>query len=110
MLQRCKVRSFTKGYWNVWEPETAALNPTWRPRGLSKPVISRVIIGLAPLRALITLLVTYLLSSLGLQVNSEPKMKLDNLLWHLGGSTGDFSELLASSGAHLEILRFLGVM
>ena len=39
---------------------------TWRPRGLSKSVISRVIIGATPFRVLITLLITYLLSPLGL--------------------------------------------
>ena len=47
--------------------------PTWRPRGLSKslsPVISRVIIRVTPLRVLITLLITHLLSPLGLQVCS----------------------------------------
>ena len=37
---------------------------TWSPRGLSKPVISRVIIGVTPFRVLITLLITYLLSPL----------------------------------------------
>ena len=41
---------------------------TWRPRGLSKSVISRVIIGLTLFRVLITPLITYLLSPLGLQV------------------------------------------
>ena len=45
---------------------------TWRPRGLSKSVISRVILGLTPFRVLIALLITYLLSSLGLQVASKP--------------------------------------
>ena len=38
----------------------------WRPRGLSKWDISRVIIGVTPFRILITLLITYLLSPLGL--------------------------------------------
>ena len=41
---------------------------TWRPRGLSKSVISRVVFGLTPFRVVIALLMTYLLSSLGLQV------------------------------------------
>ena len=41
-----------------------ALNPTWRPRGLSKPVISRAIIRITPFRVLITLLITDLLSRL----------------------------------------------
>ena len=40
---------------------------TWRGRGLSKSFISRVIIGV-PFRVLITLLITYLLSPLPLQV------------------------------------------
>ena len=38
------------------------------PRGLSKSFISRVIIGVTPFRVLITLLITYLLSPLPLQV------------------------------------------
>ena len=41
---------------------------TWRPRGLSKWVISRVIIRVTPFKVLITLLITHLLSPLGLQV------------------------------------------
>ena len=41
---------------------------TWRARGLSKYVISRVTIGVTPFRVLITLLTSYLLSSLPLQV------------------------------------------
>ena len=41
---------------------------TWRGRGLSKSFISRVIIGVTPFRVLITLLITYLLSPLPLQV------------------------------------------
>ena len=40
----------------------------WRPRGLSKWVISRVIIRVTPFRVLITLLITHILSPLGLQV------------------------------------------
>ena len=40
------------------------------PRGLSKSVISRVIIKVTPFRVLITLLITYLLSPLGLQVRT----------------------------------------
>ena len=44
------------------------MEPTWRPRGLSKSVISRAIIRLTPFRVLITLLITHLLSPLGLQV------------------------------------------
>ena len=45
----------------------------WRPRGLSKSVISRVRIRVTPSRVLITLLITYLLSPLGLQVALNPK-------------------------------------
>ena len=41
---------------------------TWRPRGLSKSVISRVIVWVTPVRVLITLLIAQLLSPLGLQV------------------------------------------
>ena len=41
---------------------------TWRGRGLSKSFIRRVIIGVTPSRVLITLLITYLLSPLPLQV------------------------------------------
>ena len=41
---------------------------TWRGRGLSKSFISRLIIGVTPFRVLITLLITYLLSPLPLQV------------------------------------------
>ena len=44
--------------------------PTWRPRGLSKSAISRVIIRVTPFRVLITLLITHLLCPLGLQVAS----------------------------------------
>ena len=42
--------------------------PSWRPRGLSKSVVSRVIVRVAPFRVLITLLTTHLLSPLDLQV------------------------------------------
>ena len=42
--------------------------PTWRPRGLSKWVISRVISTLNGVTLILTLLTTYLLSPLGLQV------------------------------------------
>ena len=41
---------------------------TWRPRGLSKSVVSRVITGVSPFRVLITLLITYLRSPRGLEV------------------------------------------
>ena len=44
-----------------------ALEFTWRGRGLSKLVISRVIIGVTPFRVLITPLISYLLSPLPLQ-------------------------------------------
>ena len=42
---------------------------TWRGRGLSKWVISRVRIRVTPFRALIALLITYLLSPVPFQVN-----------------------------------------
>ena len=45
---------------------------TWRGRGLSKSFISRLIIGVTPFRVLITVLITYLLSPLPLQVNPKP--------------------------------------
>ena len=38
---------------------------TWRSKGLSKSIISRVMIGVTPFRVLITLLKTYLLSPPG---------------------------------------------
>ena len=41
---------------------------TWRPRGLSKSAISRVIIRVTQFRLLMTLLITHSLSPLGLQV------------------------------------------
>ena len=41
---------------------------TWRPRGLSKEIRSRVIVRVTPFRVPITLLITYLLSPLDLQV------------------------------------------
>ena len=50
--------------------EPYCLSPTWRHRGLSKSVISRVIIRVTPFRVLITLLITDLLSPLGPQVTS----------------------------------------
>ena len=50
-------------------PATHLVVPlTWRPRGLSKSVISRDIIGVAPSSVVTSLLITYLLSPLGLQV------------------------------------------
>ena len=45
---------------------------TWRARGLSKSFIRRVMIGVTPFRVLITLLITYLLSPLPLQVVRDP--------------------------------------
>ena len=39
---------------------------TWRLGGLSKSVVSRVLVGVIPFRVLITLLITDLLSPLGL--------------------------------------------
>ena len=51
---------------SIPKPQTRYL--TFKGRGLSKLVISRVIIRVTPLRALITLLLTYLLSPLPPQV------------------------------------------
>ena len=48
---------------------------TWRPRGLSKSVISRVISRVTPFRVLTTLLITHLLSPLGLQ--ARPLVKVN---------------------------------
>ena len=48
------------------------LPPTWRPRKLSKWVISRVVSTLNGVTLIITLLVTHLLSPLGLQVSPQP--------------------------------------
>ena len=52
-----------------------ALEPTWRPRGLSKSVTSRVISTITPIRipirAFVTLLITYLLSPPTFQVTSQ---------------------------------------
>ena len=44
---------------------------TWRPRGLNNSVVSRVIIRVTPFRVLITVLITYLLSPMGLEVGSK---------------------------------------
>ena len=52
-------------------PRTRVKRLTWRGRGLSKSFISRVIIGVTPFRVLITLLISYLLSPLPLQVGAE---------------------------------------
>ena len=56
---------------------------TWRPRGVSKSVISRVIIRVTPFGVLITLLITRLLSPLGLQVGEKFKPLG---IWSLAGS------------------------
>ena len=50
--------------------QSYGFNPTWRPRGLSKSVISRVSIRATPFRVLLTLLIAQLPSFLGLQVGS----------------------------------------
>ena len=42
--------------------------------GLSKSVKSRVLIGVYPFGVLLTLLISYLLSLLGLQVNHNPPL------------------------------------
>ena len=59
-------------YWGYKSPISGVIliiTSTWRGRGLSKSFISRVIIGVTPFRVLITLLVTYLLRPLPLQVD-----------------------------------------
>ena len=57
-----------KFLWGFGYTRTTIILTTYRGRGLSKLVISRVIIRVTPFRALITLLITYLLSPLPLQV------------------------------------------
>ena len=63
------------GFWGcAWHHEAglkAEGLSTWRGRGLSKSFIIRVIIGVTPFRVLTTLLITYLLSPLPLQVTPE---------------------------------------
>ena len=70
-----KVSSgFLKGFWSLGFPGCGVQglgSAAWRGRGLSKSCISRVVIGLTPFRVLITLLITYLLSPLPLQVGSR---------------------------------------
>ena len=61
MLLHC-VSHLGLGAWRIYRAYT------WRPRGLSKSVLSRVIIRVAPFKVLITLFITHLLSPLGLQV------------------------------------------
>ena len=57
----------------VPKPQTLnPISPTWRARGLSKSFIGRAIIGVSPVRVLITLLISYLLSPLPLQVALSP--------------------------------------
>ena len=48
---------------------------TWRLRELSKSDISRVIIRVTPFRVLVALLITHLLSPLGLQVGASKSQK-----------------------------------
>ena len=63
---------------------------TWRPRGLSKSVISRVIIRVTPFRVLITLLITYLLSQSGPLSTLDPallnptrRLRSSSFLWSM---------------------------
>ena len=60
------VAQETLGY-----PTSTSELATWRARGLSKSLISRVIIGVTLFRVLITLLITYLLSPLPLQAGAQ---------------------------------------
>ena len=48
---------------------------TWRPRELSKSDMSRVIIRVTPFRVLVALLMTHLLSPLGLQGGASKSQK-----------------------------------
>ena len=59
---------------------------TWRPRGLSKWVISRVISTVNGVTLIITLLITELLSPLGLQV--EPLLYPKSWPPGVGGNEG----------------------
>ena len=56
---------------------------TWRPRGLSKWVISRVVSTLNGVTLMITLLITDLLSPLGLQVPVNLRKSLEQKLLKL---------------------------
>ena len=62
----------TKTSWPQLRVQVSGFGATWRGRGLSKFVISRVIIRANPFRALMTLLITYLVSPLPFQVNPKP--------------------------------------
>ena len=64
------------------------LRCTWRPRGRSKSVISRFIIKVAPFRILTTLLITHLLSPLGLQVGGV--LRFERLALGFGLVLGGF--------------------
>ena len=80
------------------------MKPTWRPRGLSKSVISRVIIGVTPFRVLITLLITHLLSPLGLQVNPLRNVQkgVMQMVLPQGPSRLPFRDLSGAESASLE--------
>ena len=58
------LSSFRVGIQRSWK----GLSSYLVAQGLSKSVISRVIIGVTPFRVLITLLITHLLSPLGLLI------------------------------------------
>ena len=55
---------------------------TWRPRGLSKSVISKVIIKVTPFRFLITLLITHLLSPWASKYGCGRKPDESQNAWH----------------------------
>ena len=71
LRQRPVTAPVTRGFREQGMEPPARRHLTWRPRGLSKSVISRVIIGVTPFRVLITLLMSHLLSPLGLQVEAS---------------------------------------
>ena len=68
-------------------PERFGFKTTWRPRGLSKSVISRVIMRVTPFRVLITLLITHLLSPLGLQIGVHQASSDFRNAWRLATPT-----------------------
>ena len=67
----------------AWVNDPLEKSLTWRPRGLSKWVISRVISTLNGATLIITLLITDLLSPLGLQVVAAPGVRGPPTPWTL---------------------------
>ena len=77
---------------------------TWKGKGLSKWVISRVIIGVTPFRVLITLLIICLLSPLPLQVVCMSTVKAGL------GDKGGIDPLKAEGAADFEALGCDGLV